>query len=859
MKNKLFNAIRISAIVILAFLTAFAFFFAKSAEQPIVSAAELGSYDGEGTFEMLNEAALRLDGDGYAFRAKISKDLYEDIAADQTKRLFFIIIPAGKKATVNGHYYKTIYRNTDTESADFGEYVPAMSHCVYVEPVVSELIDDSYYKLQAGVKNLTSLDQEKYDYFAVACIETRTDTRGQVGGKLKYDYTYANLPYGESEMPETNVYDVALMHLLYDYSACADSLADNYAWFGSEDFPIEVDNQTDYDALVDLFETDKSFVENLYYDVDCSVVTTDAEDAFCENADNLNAYYPFTIASNGGMIRNGGEEISSINIEKGAYVSDALSALTKTKADNTFYKWRYSTDGVNYSDLGSGVTATSAMTVKAIWYADHTDYTGYEIANTDIDLRTAGVSVSIDLNDWFDGADVVYAKVNSTSVTTELSGDDALITVADLALGESTVVLLACKGEEFRYSSIALTKATAVLTTKADVNAMSSLAAAADARENYWGGYFVLGANIDFGGTAVTTVAAYRSGDDGKGFVGTFDGRGHVIDNMTVGYWGWGMFGGLGSGSVIKNVSLTNVAHPGYTALLSISAGNVDISNIYVHYKSINYPGTGDATGMLLGTIWGGSVRNVVVDITKPAMDFSDKGNADALVFNNKGDYFTNCYVIGSDSIKLSWANASFTTGRYASWDAFVAAGNDLSSFSDKYWEKVDGKLYGERSFGYLGTYLLTDITVGSQATISHDYDRGVGARATVNLSKGMITKNHRVYICTCHTNYVRYSGLNLSKDALIALKNSGKTKVRVGFADESGVSSDITITANFGTRKSITIPGGHGWDYTSYVLEIPLQEVIDNYDTISVAWYAMFSVTNTQVLNLGISDMVIA
>ena len=474
----------------------------------------------------------------------------------------------------------------------------------------------------------------------------------------------------------------------------------------------------------------------------------------------------------------------------------------------------------------------------------------------DVDMRFVDDEAEIALPEGLEGEIVWVSGIEDFSTTS----DTLNVSADELEFGENKLVYLVKNDDGYKSVAVSVTKATAVLTTKADLNAMSSLALDADMRENYWNGYFVLGDDIDFDGAAITPVAAYRAGDDGKGFVGTFDGRGHIINNISVGYWGWGIFGGLGSGAVIRNVSFTNVSHPGYTSLLSISAADVYVSNIYVQYRAINYPGTQDVTGMLFGTIWGGSISNVVIDLTKANFDFSGKTNTDAFVFNNKLDCFENCYVIGSDSIKLSWQNEEATAGRYADWDAFVAANNDLTSFDESFWDKTDGKLLSNRVEDFLTVYKLTEITDKSQVTNTHDYEKGFEPRQTAGLNKGSISLIHRVYLgCGCHAHEIRYSALNLTKEELIALKAKGKTKVKVAFADETGLSSDVTITANFGTRKSITIPGGHGWDYTSYILEISLDEVIENYDTISAAWYAFFTVTNSQEMNLGISDIIIA
>ena len=431
----------------------------------------------------------------------------------------------------------------------------------------------------------------------------------------------------------------------------------------------------------------------------------------------------FTVSFN----TNGGTEIADQSVYK--YAS-AVKPSNPKKTGYDFVKWQ-----LNGKDYEFPSAITSSITLDAVWeLKDYTKYTINSVSNTDIDARYAGETINVALPSKFNGAQVIYSKIGDNFVNAEIIGGNAVINVSDLPLGESSCIIFTYKNGVYASASVAFTKATAILTTKADLNALSALSSDADMRENYWGGYFILGSDIDMGGAALTTVAAYRSGNDGKGFVGTFDGRGHSISNFTLGYWGYGLFGGLGSGSVVKNVSFINVAHPGYTALLGISNGTVNISNVYVHYKSVNYPGTDDVTGMLLGTVWGdSSIKNVIVDLSETGIDFGDKSGADALVFNNKVDCFTDCYVVGAGNIKMSYQNTGFTTGRYATMDAFIAANVSFAGFDADTFGIVDGvpafvQTYLDKKYEYAPTYSVanTDIDARREQTVTLDLPSGV-------------------------------------------------------------------------------------------------------------------------------------
>ena len=79
--------------------------------------------------------------------------------------------------------------------------------------------------------------------------------------------------------------------------------------------------------------------------------------------------------------------------------------------------------------------------------------------------------------------------------------------------------------------------------TATDLDQMSALSAA-DPASNVsayqWGGYFVLGADIDYGGKTFASWCGYSQWSDGsvdtsaRGFIGVFDGRNYTISNLSV-------------------------------------------------------------------------------------------------------------------------------------------------------------------------------------------------------------------------------------------------------------------------------------------------------------------------------------
>ena len=281
--------------------------------------------------------------------------------------------------------------------------------------------------------------------------------------------------------------------------------------------------------------------------------------------------------------------------------------------------------------------------------------------------------------------------------------------------------------------------------------------------------------------------------------------------------------------------------------MLGIKGASVNISNIYVHYKSVTYPGTGDATGLFLGTIWDGAVDNVVIDITNANNNFNGSDNADAFVFNSKLSYFHNCYVIGSDYIKLSYSDGSTTTGRYGMFYDMKVANNDLSSFNSEFWVKLSNIPYAKNAISKIGKPLFSDLGKGAQF-----YE----APQSKGLLKNSYTKVHRMNAGSSAVKY-NSSAFILSKADLNTLKALGKTTVKVAVALDNTQAVDLVVTANFGTYANVTVPGANAWDYKSYVIEIPLQDIIDDYDTITVSGYSFFTVTGASSM-FSLSDMMI-
>ena len=131
-----------------------------------------------------------------------------------------------------------------------------------------------------------------------------------------------------------------------------------------------------------------------------------------------------------------------------------------------------------------------------------------------------------------------------------------------------------------------------------------------------WGSHFVLTANIDMSEYSYTTALiapdnnSIAYGYQGTPFTGSFDGNGFVIEHFVVDTLGahnsyLGLFGSIGSGAQIKNVSLESGYVSGYKYLGGLAGSND--GTIYSCYTT--GPVNGQfCVGGLVGSSWDGDI-----------------------------------------------------------------------------------------------------------------------------------------------------------------------------------------------------------------------------------------------------------
>lgn len=337
---------------------------------------------------------------------------------------------------------------------------------------------------------------------------------------------------------------------------------------------------------------------------------------------------------------------------------------------------------------GESVTKTVTGTTTTTLTGKHD--LGINNDNT-LDISEAGVTGT-----------VKSARVGDTAVTASLDGTTLSVTglvdsLGQTVYGDKTLSVVIEKADNSLATvNVPVLVVTKILKTADDILGWNELSYAADAAGNYWGGYFVLGNDIDMQGKNFRGCYTYSDlypGDKLKegfegfqwlngnsgGFRGVFDGRGHAISNLTMSKWCDSFLGLLAAQGTIKNIAFTNVTLAGSTSVIALG-GCGRIENAYVEIAAYSNGNAVDSTGIFLARDCMGSARLVNCFVKFNCATTVTGG------FNGLGKYhlgygiLKNVYAVGEGMTKdtviriLSNTNAGGDVyGGYADAAAFAA------------------------------------------------------------------------------------------------------------------------------------------------------------------------------------------
>lgn len=198
-------------------------------------------------FVMEKGASLALTKDGLRFRVQMGKNVYDRIFTNDTDDSVDLSVLVAPKT-----YFDAL---NQTENA--GKYQELSKKIeIQIDDVNKVYEDDGYYYANAVLSNLAVVnnanitkDQFDLDFVAVGCIATTTDSNTA--------YEYASFFDGDIANNTRSQYQVAHASVLSESdedASLASEILDRETspyktWFGTEDYPINVDSAEEYSIL----------------------------------------------------------------------------------------------------------------------------------------------------------------------------------------------------------------------------------------------------------------------------------------------------------------------------------------------------------------------------------------------------------------------------------------------------------------------------------------------------------------------------------------------------------------------------------------------------------------------------------
>ncbi|MBO6263006.1 MAG: hypothetical protein J6N93_01865, partial [Clostridia bacterium] len=247
-----------------------------------------------------------------------------------------------------------------------------------------------------------------------------------------------------------------------------------------------------------------------------------------------------------------------------------------------------------------------------------------------------------------DGAEIAGATLNNGELT--LPADK----IATIYGDKQIKVLFEKESGDFNQLTVNTTFVSATATTADEFKNMALIS-----RAMGQGGYFKLGANIELDGSNLFNSDVnldYRFGVVNHftyaPFVGTIDGCGYTVKNLTItgNNYGWVQY--LGKGGTIKNITIDGFTYKDNCALIygNNSASGGIIENVYVkasyqgNWRHASIFGSSDK---MIGT----TVKNVVVEFTKASSDKMASSGAENADYKALGLFenstFENVAILG--------------------------------------------------------------------------------------------------------------------------------------------------------------------------------------------------------------------
>ena len=344
--------------------------------------------------------------------------------------------------------------------------------------------------------------------------------------------------------------------------------------------------------------------------------------------------------------------------------------------------------------------------------------TAENTVDVDLDLSLSGTAlvtgsdIALDLSEVADtvsgkqitvslGDNVLYTGEGSSSVACDFSA------VGGGVFGKQTITVSISEAEKDTEILLPVLMISKVLTNESfetwdDIASYVAVAAGrntADKAGLFMDGYFVLGEDISYNKawtpyknfSFLYANAEGNKWEDGTmcGFQGVFDGRGHIIDGMSVSGANNAFIITMNPNAELKNTLFTNAsASDGCNYLVHCTGGKY--TNIYVQYSSVTNTGsTKLATFAYAGNSFQQSYKSVVIDVTE--CEFAAENQ---LVYLISQFLARGVYVVGKTYSEVpAFVNGEQQNTQFATYAELVADGwANVPTWDTSFWDTATGK-----------------------------------------------------------------------------------------------------------------------------------------------------------------------
>ena len=444
------------------------------------------------------------------------------------------------------------------------------------------------------------------------------------------------------------------------------------------------------------------------------------------------------------------------------------------------YAVKYTSDNAAVATVEDGKIVAKSAGVATITatLGSKTDTLLVQVNAEHQDVVMSNATIGIDFS-----IPASYTVTNITCAEEKWGTNLSALTVSDTLKsdlskhGESVMSMTLSNGTTLQ---IPVTLVTGKISTLAEWQ--SAIQPTAEGEAKY--GYYVLANDISVNTNTISVLTANMTAtsDGADGFRGTLDGRGYAFTN-TAAWWKYGLFGEIGSGAVIKNITINNTglaAYGGERYLLARVAVGATFENVTINLTNIT-----QATDIEKGFLCDHGFRkcvftNVEINIIGGSIAslFGGAGNITYWGLNGAGEMctFTDC--------KVHLFDGAILTDLGHRGNATLAIGEETHI---KYVGENQSDANGETKLTGIGVYSITE----TAKTL--DYTQYVLNGETHSLDLG----EYADYTITSIT----YDGASLGTDP---------TAIKISQADKSkhGVGTNVTVVAyNSEEKVTLTVP----------------------------------------------------